>query len=280
MSVVALGDRKRMLFAIFCCALLMLLTAPMSAAREADPSNAPTIGKSALLVGSTTGCGVLITITGTSGHLVATIAGSGTASGNPYDGDEDELVGVQNNSSVTLGALRLSAPPNESSPTNNLFAFDGDGPCNYASENNGNNKDCFAGNPPLSDSHDYEVNNIFTASAPTIRQGRSALLSPFPFTGVRGLVVENTPAAVVSIGETQPLVTRTTDLFPFGPSKQSCGIGLAMIATSLDSPTWRRSPTGIGNDNLVFVENCKKRNCGLSLYPHSPAAVMVSSPGT
>jgi hypothetical protein len=109
MSVVALGDTKRMLFAIFCCALLMFLTAPVSAAQEADPSNAPTIGKSALLVGSTTGCGVLITITGTSGHLVATIAGGGTASGNPYDGEEDELGGVQNNPSVSISAIILSA---------------------------------------------------------------------------------------------------------------------------------------------------------------------------
>ncbi|HXY16403.1 MAG TPA: hypothetical protein VEI26_18070, partial [Terriglobales bacterium] len=88
---------------------------------QADPCNSPMIGTTALPVGSATGCGVVITITGTSGHLVATVTGSGTANGNPYDGDEDELVGIQNNTgtmangvltgAVSIGAIRLSAPP-------------------------------------------------------------------------------------------------------------------------------------------------------------------------
>ena len=349
MSVVALASAKKMLLAIFCCAVLMLFSAPAWAVVQADPCAAPTIGTTALPVGSATGCGVLITITGSSGHLVATVTGGGTANGNPYDGDEDKLVGIQNNSTVTVGAIRLSAPPtfavpffvdctsvgqvcsplfsasvnvlsgpitimytaspehcsdvqaqvfvdgtpiytsaflgpgqstgpigtsplaaglhtvaiqatgevggcNEgqlsswggtltlsgnitapagSTPQSNPFAFDGDGPCNYAAEVNENDSDCFAGEASGSDPFDYEgPDSTFVGISPDYTTGTIRFTTPIPPNGTTWFALENTLVTVVSIGETQQLVTGVTNVFPFGPftcaplsETQSCGPG-------------------------------------------------------
>jgi len=245
MPVFALAETKRILAAIFCLALLMFLTAPVSAAQEEDPCNSPTIGTTAIPVGSATGCGVLITITGTSGQLTATVTGGGTANGNPYDKEDDELVGVQNLSSVTIGAIRLSAPPlTESSTTDNLFFFDGDGPCNYAIEINGNIYDCFAGDASSSNPYDYEgPNNTYSGISPDYTTGTISFVTPIPPGGSTWFGLENTPAAVVSIGETQPLVTGTANVFPFGPfiCPSGCGPG---------SGVWTEQSNG---DDLEFT---------------------------
>jgi hypothetical protein len=232
MPIVSSANAKKMLFAIFCCTLLMLFSASAwaSVAAVVDPCSAPTIGTSALPVGSAIGCGVLITITGTSGNLVATVTGSGTANGNPYDGDEDQLVGIQNNSSVTIGAIRLSSPlVTESSPypyTSNLFAFDGDGPCDYyyfsddeefPATNDCYNNGMFVG-ATQADPLDYEgPNNTFVGISPDYTTGTVRFVTPIPPGGSTWFGMENTPATVVSIGETQTLTTGVTNVFPFGP---------------------------------------------------------------
>src|SRR5712692_917040 len=127
MPAKALAAMKKIAFAILSVTLLMLFAAPAEAQCPA--------------VGAATGCGVTITITGSSGNFVATFAGGGTANGNPFDGagGEDVLVGIQNNSSVAVGAIILSAP--SVGGFDNLFQFEtpapGDGPCFF------NNDDCF-----------------------------------------------------------------------------------------------------------------------------------------
>lgn len=68
-------------------------------------------------VGSNTGCAILITI-GASG--TATV-GVDTAQG-PYDGSDDTLVGVLNNSSSSISSLPLTS----SKP---IFGFEADGMC-------------------------------------------------------------------------------------------------------------------------------------------------------
>ncbi|HEX6699542.1 MAG TPA: RHS repeat-associated core domain-containing protein [Gaiellaceae bacterium] len=67
-------------------------------------------------VGNDTSCGVLVTVTD-SGTQVQSDPSQG-----PFDGVEDTLIGVQNNSSSTIGSLVLSA-------NTDLFGFDGDGLC-------------------------------------------------------------------------------------------------------------------------------------------------------
>ena len=276
MQVVVLSNTKKMSLKIFCCALLVLFTAPAWGQEEEvppDPCNSPTIGTSALPVGSASGCGVLITITGTSGHLVATVSGNGTANGNPYDGDEDQLIGVQNNSSVTIGAIRLSSPPvSESSQfpyTSNLFGFDGDGPCNYAQffnslyEENNSATDCFndpnsTANPGV-DPYDYQgPDNIYTGISPDETTGTVSFITPIPPGGSTWFGMEDTPAAVVSIGETQQLVTGAANVFPFGPftcTSDGCGPGSGTWTEQANGDDFQFTPVGgvTGADYWTFL---------------------------
>ncbi|HTU77276.1 MAG TPA: Ig-like domain-containing protein [Solirubrobacteraceae bacterium] len=64
-----------------------------------------------------TGCQFLITVTN-SGVQVAEDSTQG-----PYDGDDDSLVGIVNNSSKSISSIPISAEED-------VFGFDGDGPCN------------------------------------------------------------------------------------------------------------------------------------------------------
>jgi hypothetical protein len=68
-------------------------------------------------------CGAIITI-GPGGSIsIALVAGA-----NPYDGSDDALIGVINNSGATFtGAIHLSGSGNGGG----LFAFDRDGICTY-----------------------------------------------------------------------------------------------------------------------------------------------------
>jgi len=348
MPIVTSASAKKVLFAIFCCTLLMLFTAPAWA--QSDPCTpALPVLNAGNPKGSGPACGVLITVTGTTGNLTATLSGGGTANGNPYDGDEDELIGIQNNTgvmvnnvltgAVSIGAIRLSAPPSfavpisvtctsegqvcspsfstnvavtspgpitvtytapqshcspvqiqfsvdgtvfstsaflnkgqssgpivtsplsagmhtvalqatgevagcntgtlaswggtltvsgnitapaNSTPLSNLFAFDGDGPCTD------NANDCFhaaAVNAPQNGYYPYDYegpSSIFTGissdfTTGTVRFATSALPGGIPPGGSTWFALESSPAAVVSIGETQQLATGVPNAFPFGP---------------------------------------------------------------
>ena len=69
-------------------------------------------------VGADSSCGLLVEITDSG----ATVYGDPTQG--PYDGVEDTLIGVVNDSSRTYGAMALTS-------STNLFGFDGDGICAY-----------------------------------------------------------------------------------------------------------------------------------------------------
>ncbi len=72
-------------------------------------------------VGNNLGCSQLITIS-KSGPVIVTT--DPAAPPNGYDGSEDTLIGVQNNSGRAIGSLNLA------STTAPIFAFDSDGLCN------------------------------------------------------------------------------------------------------------------------------------------------------
>ena len=113
---------KRAAFSMLCCALLMLFAAPA----WADQCSSPTVGVGTGVVGNANGtdtCGAVIIVSGVDGFGKAnsfTVLAAGN--GNPYDGTEDTLIGVQNSSGATLNSIPLSGT--------NIFGFDGDGPCN------------------------------------------------------------------------------------------------------------------------------------------------------
>ena len=211
---------RRVVFTILCCTLLMLFAAPAWA--QADPCNAPTVGATpAGSVGlDTTGsCGLIITITGTSGNLVATLTGGGTANNNPYDVSDDILVGIQNNSSVAVGTIVLSAPLLVGG--DNPFQFDGDGPCDpvYHSP-------VYPWCPvgyPVSSTDPNPVgyagpDNTFVGISPDFTTGKILFTTPLPANGgSTWFALDSTPTNVVAIGENKPLTAGSTTIFPFGP---------------------------------------------------------------
>ena len=69
-------------------------------------------------------CGFILTI-----GVGGTVTGAAVAGASPYDGSDDALVGVINNSgAIFTGSIALSGSGNGGG----LFAFDGDGICAYA----------------------------------------------------------------------------------------------------------------------------------------------------
>jgi hypothetical protein len=87
-----------------------------------------------------TGCNTVITISSSSTLSVA------VPDANPYDGAEDTLVGVVNNSSNTITQLTLSG--------SDIFGFDNDGICTYKFA--GNSSFCSASALTGTDPQDYQ----------------------------------------------------------------------------------------------------------------------------
>src|SRR5271167_4397596 len=183
---------KRLVLTVLCCTLPILFAAPA----WADICTAAT---------APAPCGVTIAINGASGALTATI----TVVGPPYDNEnEDQIVGIQNNSSVAVGTIILSAPPvtHQSPYTSKLFASDGDGACTYFEQEN-----C----GPTG----YEgPNNTFVGISPDLTTGKVLFAVPLAANGgTTWFSLENTPTAVAAIGENKPLTAYSTTMFPFGP---------------------------------------------------------------
>jgi hypothetical protein len=82
-------------------------------------------------VGNDTGCGIIITIT----NQGATVSTTGQG---PYDGVDDTLVGVVNNSTLPVSSLNLQS-------TFDIFGFDGDGIDSYGIAGNGNDSTGYGG---------------------------------------------------------------------------------------------------------------------------------------
>ena len=108
---------KRLALTLLGFTLLLLVATPV----WADSCAA------ALPAGSATGCGVVITVTAVNSAGVATaFTLTNAGNGNPYDGVEDTLIGIVNNSSGTLNSITLSN-------STSAFGFDGDGICTFSS---------------------------------------------------------------------------------------------------------------------------------------------------
>ncbi len=82
-------------------------------------------------VGDDTGCGIVITIT----NQGATVSMTGQG---PYDGVDDTLVGVVNNSTLAVSSLDLQS-------SLDIFGFDGDGIDTYGIAGNGNDNTGYGG---------------------------------------------------------------------------------------------------------------------------------------
>src|SRR5690348_1598166 len=100
---------KRLTYALVGCSLLFLL-----AAGPAKAGICPAVGLAS-------DCGVVINVTAASGGVATAFSVTNVGNGNPYDGVEDTLVGLTNNSGATLTSINLSAPSSAFA-----FFFDGD----------------------------------------------------------------------------------------------------------------------------------------------------------
>lgn len=111
---------KKAVYALLGCSLLFL----------AVPAHADECA-GALPAGSATGCGAVINVTAANGSGVASAFSVTTpVNGNPFDGTEDTLIGLDNNSGVTLNSITLFSPDNSNG---GLGFFDGDGVCLFNS---------------------------------------------------------------------------------------------------------------------------------------------------
>ena len=173
-------------------------------------AHAPDQCAGALPVGSATGCGVIITVTAVDGNGNATAATiTVPGNGNPYDGDDDTLVGVQNNSGGVLLAVTLTS---SSTTFGGIFGFDGDGACNYATRFSENSNDCFNGPFPEPDPLDYEgpsntFSNINSVSCPIFETCYTSGTVNFTGNGIAPggstwFALEGTPQAIATITQT------------------------------------------------------------------------------
>jgi hypothetical protein len=80
-------------------------------------------------VGADSSCALLINLTDGGPQILA------DATQGPYDGDDDTLIGIVNNSSASVSSIPLS------SSTLPIFGFDGDGICTYIAVCSGNTSD-------------------------------------------------------------------------------------------------------------------------------------------
>ena len=102
---------RKVLYSALGCLMLLFVAA------SAHAGICPTVGLA-------TDCGVQINITAQSGGVgtSSTISLGPAGNGNPYDGVEDTLVGITNNSGATVNSITLTS-------TSGAFGFDFDGAC-------------------------------------------------------------------------------------------------------------------------------------------------------
>jgi hypothetical protein len=204
----ALATTKDMAFTILCCAVLMLFATPAWADQCTSPSVPSEGGGIGIINGQNplhpvTGCGAVITVTtvDTDGHATTFSVDASTPNGNPYDGGDDTLIGIQNSSGHSLTSLTLSS-------TDPIFGFDGDGTCNTLYHN-----------PPYSwcpgASSGYEgPDNTFTVASATM--GTVNFTTAIPDGGSTWFAMEGTPQSVLSFQGPVTPVSGTVNLTPNG----------------------------------------------------------------
>jgi uncharacterized repeat protein (TIGR01451 family) len=211
MPATPLAAIKKMAFAILCVSLLVLAAAPAWAQTQDQCFGAlPLTNPGPNNPGTVTGCGALITVTGVDGNGNATFfTVMNVGNHNPYDGTEDTLVGVQNNSGAELNSITLS------STTSQIFGFDNDGPCTQTPHSSG----C-----PFPGTTGYEgPNNTFSALSDDLMTGTVNFTTPIPslcestFCNSTWFALEGTPDSLTTVSQTQPTPPGVTTLFDFGP---------------------------------------------------------------
>ena len=102
-----------------------MLTFPLAAALTLGLGSLASASVCPSTVNTNSDCGFIFTVGAGGAISGATVSGA-----NPYDGSDDALIGIVNNSgSAYTGSFNLSGSGNGGG----LFAFDGDGICTFVS---------------------------------------------------------------------------------------------------------------------------------------------------
>ena len=134
-----------------------------------------------------TGCGAVINVFAVdgSGNATSFSVVPNNSTHNPYDNDDDTLIGIQNQSGADLSSITLNSSPNALDP---LFGFElpapGDGPCAF------NTADCFGVTG-------YEgPNNTFSGISGDKKSGTVSFIAPIPNGGSTWFALEGTPDSI------------------------------------------------------------------------------------
>jgi hypothetical protein len=271
-----LAAMKKVAFAILCASALMIVAAPAWADQCSSPSVGTGTGIVGFAIGSNT-CGAVITVFAVDGSGNATAFTvsnpGGTNNGNPYDGTEDTLVGIQNNSGAALKSIHLSA---SDATFGGIFNFDGDGPCNTVYHSPAYSW-CPVGYPTVSGDTNpvgYEgSNNTFTVDAPTSCGGEFCTFLAsgtvnfvnfvgdanvgIPSGGSTWFALEGTPTSFGTISQTQTLHPGVQVIYPAGndnikftPFNNVGGELLTVTAVPVPQSTFG-TPIGFPNETCV-----------------------------
>lgn len=242
------GSRRKLPMTIFIvgCAFVCMafLTALPNASAAPLFTQCPAVGQN-------TGCAILITVN--SNGTTSVQSDPNPPNDGPYDGSDDTLVGLQNNSGSAVGSINLSST---SAP---IFGFDGDGICDpstWVTPGNGAAPGCpsASGFGPTG----YEgPNNTFSNISPDTMSGTVNFTAGVPPGGSAYWALEDTlSAADVTPGTVSPPSTVGQNPYnpysPYGTGKCD-GVTTTINGTSKSDTvvgTVNRDviSTGAGND--------------------------------
>ncbi|HUO37029.1 MAG TPA: hypothetical protein VMU34_03920 [Mycobacterium sp.] len=185
-------------------------------------------------IGGDTDCGVVITINDAGAQV--SVTGQG-----PYDGADDTLVGVVNNSKRPLRSLILSS-------SSDIFGFDGDGLTSYGGAGNASDSTGYGG-----------PNANFSAINAGMTSGTVNFVTPIPVGGSTYFGLENSVANAISCedavnGSVTQSATGPNVSATFTPNK---GLTIAQAAQlcGFQNFDWVQKVTSLPDPSPFFARN-------------------------
>jgi hypothetical protein len=229
--------RTRRKAAVYCSPIFMLGAAALlaSVALSGNPPGARAASVCPAL-GADTDCGVIISVTDSG----ATISVTGQG---PYDGSDDTLVGVVNQSTKNLpvSSLKLTSD-------NNIFGFDGDGIDTYGAPGNAKDSTGYGG-----------PNAYFTNISADQTSGTVNFVTPIPPGGTAYFGLENSVATATSCqdainGTVKPTATGANIDATFTPND---GLSLDQAAALCGFKTfdWMQKDTKHDDPTPLYARN-------------------------
>ena len=227
--------------AVMAISAMALPALALSAPAGASPTPTPTV--SCPSVGEDTGCGYIITVGPTD---VGTVVSPATPAPSqpPYDGSEDVIVGIVNDSDALLSSVTLSGTSvtlsgsGDPAGANDIFGFDGDGMCTekfsgdtYCLPGQQAGQDNSDGSYPLGG--DYEgPDNTFSNATDGNVQGTVNFTTPLVPGGNTYFSLEEAPATVLSVGFQPDIVVSALPV----SGTEGLSTGAVQVATFTDGP--------------------------------------------